>query len=241
MVTGLCKSYSIGSVLSDVSFRLFQGEAVSLVGANGSGKTSLLRCCLRLTEPEAGQITVLDKDMRRLRGRALRRHRGRVALIWQKHHLVPRLSVLSNVIHGALARSTNPMVWRQGIAPTAMREEALGYLNRVGIVHLAKRRADSLSGGESQRVAIARALMQRPRIVFADEPVASLDPRVGEEVMQLFFDLIKKQALTLLFVSHNLDHALAYSDRIIGLTQGRIELDDLSQSLNKRTIQRIYG
>ncbi|MGH8533740.1 MAG: ATP-binding cassette domain-containing protein [Gammaproteobacteria bacterium] len=122
-----------------------------------------------------------------------------------------------------------------------MREEALGYLNRVGIVHLAKRRADTLSGGESQRVAIARALMQRPRIVFADEPVASLDPRVGEEVMQLFFDLIKKQALTLLFVSHNLDHALAYSDRIIGLTQGRIELDDLSQSLNKRTIQRIYG
>jgi phosphonate transport system ATP-binding protein len=121
-----------------------------------------------------------------------------------------------------------------------LRDEALVCLERVGLGHVAARRADKLSGGQSQRVAIARALMQRPRLMVADEPVASLDPSSGEEVMRLFAELIRREGLTLLFTSHDLSHAIAYADRVIALRRGAIVLDAPSSELNVATLRALY-
>ena len=178
-VASLCKSYNgRGMVLRDVSFRVSQGEVVALIGGNGSGKSTLLRSCLRLIEPDKGKVVFLGETVTTLNKGQLRRLRARIGLVFQKHNLVPRLSVLTTVIHGAIAREGALRTLRHSIAPQRLRDEAMACLKKVGLPHLAASRADQLSGGESQRVAIARALMQRPDFMIADEPVASLDPKV---------------------------------------------------------------
>lgn len=238
---GLTKSYpQRGTVLQDVDLSIGHGQAVALIGANGSGKSTLLRCCLRLVEPDAGTVELLGESVTALSRKGLRRLRAQVGLVFQRHNLIPRLSVLTNVIHGAFARTWTPRIWFQGLAPRAIREEAMHCLDEVGLAHLAQSRADALSGGESQRVAIARALMQRPRIMMADEPVASLDPKVGEEVMDLFYSLIHREDLTLVYVSHDLEHALGYSDRVVGLQAGRVVLNAPSRGLEKEALRSIY-
>lgn len=241
-VNGLRKAFrGAGPVLSGVDLEIRRGEAVALIGANGSGKSTLLRCALRLIEPDAGAVRLFGSDVGTLGRAALRRVRARVGLVSQRHNLVPRLSALSNVLHGAQARRGGPRTWYQGLARHAERATAMECLDRVGLAHLAGRRADQLSGGQSQRVAIARALMQSPDIMLADEPVASLDPAAGEEVMRLFVDLTRQQDLTLVFVSHDLDHALAYADRVIGLRGGRLTLDQPAARLDVEALRGIYG
>jgi phosphonate transport system ATP-binding protein len=229
-----------GTVLERVSFHVLHGESVGLIGGNGSGKSTILKCCLRLIEPEEGEIAFLGEPVRRLSSARLRTLRSQVGLIFQQHNLVPRLSVLTNVIHGAMGRRGGPTTWLQGLASNELRQEAMTCLEKVGLSHLAKSRAGQLSGGESQRVAIARALMQRPRFMMADEPVASLDPKVGQEVMRFFVDLTRQEGITLLFVSHDLDHALTFSDRLIGLNNGRLVLDADSCRLSKSELRQIY-
>jgi phosphonate transport system ATP-binding protein len=130
--------------------------------------------------------------------------------------------------------------WFHEIAPRARREEAMACLDRVGLADLGVRRADQLSGGQSQRVAIARALMQQARVIFADEPVASLDPAAGEEVMELFRDLVRRDGLTLLFTTHNVRHALDYADRVVGLRHGRVAIDAASADLNPTSLRSFY-
>jgi phosphonate transport system ATP-binding protein len=127
------------------------------------------------------------------------------------------------------------------LATAGERQEAMRCLQLVGLSHVAEQRVDKLSGGQSQRVAIARALMQRPRIMFADEPVASLDPNAGEEVMKLFVELIRSKGLTLVYTSHSVRHALEYSDRVVGLRAGKVELDSPSGNLSADALRRIYG
>lgn len=240
-VAGLRKSFEgRPPILNDVSLRVPQGQALALVGANGAGKSTLLRCCLRLIEPDAGTITLLGRDVSGLRPPALRRLRAEVGFVFQRHNLVAQLSVLSNVLHGAQARHAGPQVWYQAFAPRRLREEAMHCLEQVGLADFAARRADRLSGGQSQRVAIARTLMQRPRLMFADEPVASLDPNAGEEVMELFAELIRRQGLTLVFTSHHIDHALRFGDRVVALRNGIIALDAGAGVLDARTIRQIY-
>ena len=227
-------------VLSGVSLAVGKGEAVALIGANGAGKSTLLRSCLRLVEPDAGEIRLLGEDVRALKPAALRRLRSRVGFVFQRHNLVPRLPALSNVLHGALARRAGPRAWFHEIAPRALREEAMSCLERVGLANLASRRADQLSGGQSQRVAIARALMQRPEMMFADEPVASLDPAAGEEVMACFLDLIRRERLTLVFTTHDLRHALEYGDRVVGLRGGRVTIDAPAKTLDLPSLRSFY-
>ncbi|MBA2594696.1 MAG: ATP-binding cassette domain-containing protein [Pseudomonadota bacterium] len=240
-VSQLCLSWNgTGSVIDRLSFIVCQGEAVALIGPNGSGKTTLMRLLLGLVRPKSGSVRLFGEELGTLDGARLRRLRAQVGLISQRHNLVPRLCVLTNVIHGALCRSANPALWRQGTAPRAVREEALACLDRVGLAGLAGRRADGLSGGESQRVAIARALMQRPRILLADEPVASLDPQIAEEVMALFVGLMKRDGITLLYSSHSLDDALRYSDRVLGLNRGAIRLDAPSRALGRPELRALY-
>ncbi len=240
-VARLCKSYpGRGEVLRNVSFQVKRGTAVALIGGNGSGKSTLLRCCLRLIEPDRGEVVFLHQRLGELSDAQLRRLRAQVGLVFQRHNLVPRLSVLSNVVHGAMGRVGGLRTWRHCLAPKNLRTEAMECLEKVGLAHLAQSRADQLSGGESQRIAIARALMQRPAFMMADEPVASLDPKVGREVMELFIDLIQSANITLLYVSHDLDHALRYSDQLLALCRGRLVMNDRSAQFTKSDLDVIY-
>ena len=239
---GLAKRFGTGGpVFAGLDFSIHQGECVALVGANGTGKSTLLRCCLGLIAPDGGQVSLLGETLADLGGAARRALRARTGLVGQKHNLVPRQSVLSNVIHGLLGRHSGPRFWMQGLAPAEARGAAMAALDKVGLAHLALRRADQLSGGQSQRVAIARALIGKPRFLVADEPCASLDPQAGEEVMALFMSLVKREGVTVLFTSHNVQHALSYGDRILGLQGGRMAIDAPSSNVTTKEMAQLYG
>lgn len=228
-------------VWSDISFDVPNGQSVAIIGGNGTGKSTLLRCCLRLIEPDSGDVHLHGELLTGESPGQLRLKRAAVGFVFQKHNLVPRLSVLTNVLHGALSGSRSLRLWHQALASRGDREFALHCLDQVGLADLAERRAERLSGGQSQRVAIARALMQRPRTIFADEPVASLDPQAGEDVMDCFSRLVRDRGLTLVFVSHHLDHALAYTDRILGLRAGRLDLDAPAASETISGLRGLYA
>ena len=237
---GVTKSFSGKPVFADVSFRLARGEAVALVGANGTGKSTLLRCLMGLLPLTGGEVTLLGTTLGTASRGELRQLRGTMGLVSQKHNLVPRLSVLSNVLHGMLGQRSGPRYWSQSLAPADLREAGMQALARVGLADLAQRRADRLSGGQSQRVAIARALIGKPRLLIADEPCASLDPAAGEDVMDLFFRLVRDEGVTVVFTSHNIDHALRYGDRVLGLANGRLKLDATAASLSAEGLRGLY-
>jgi phosphonate transport system ATP-binding protein len=240
-INNLRKSYhATTTILDGVSLAVPSGQAVALIGSNGAGKSTLLRCCLRLIEPNGGSIHLLGENVCALDQRALRRLRAQIGFVFQRHNLVGQLSVLSNVLHGAQARINGPRGWFHFMAPSALRDEAMHCLDLVGLADFASRRADQLSGGQSQRVAIARTLMQRPRLMFADEPVASLDPNAGEEVMELFAELIRQQGLTLVFTSHHINHALRFADRVVALRGGRIDIDAMAALLDAKDLRGVY-
>ena len=239
-VSGLGKRFAETPIFENVSFGLSRGEAVAIVGANGTGKSTLLRCLMGLIPVDHGAIDVLGTDVVNARGAALRAMRAQMGLVSQKHNLVPRLSVLSNVVQGLLGQRPGIRHWSQSFAPTASRDAAMAALDKVGLAHLATRRADRLSGGQSQRVAIARALAGQPKILIADEPTASLDPAAGEDVMDLFFALARQEGVTVIFISHNIAHALKYGDRVLGLAAGQLGLDRRADSLNATELRGLY-
>jgi phosphonate transport system ATP-binding protein len=237
---GLSKAFSAAKpVFSNISLDVAPGSLVALIGANGAGKSTLLRCIPRLIEPDGGSIEVLGENVLGS-SRTLRGVRRRLGFVFQKHNLVGRLSALTNVVHGAQARNYGARAWLQSIAPQDVRAEAYRCLERVGLAQTASQRADSLSGGQSQRVAIARALMQRPDIVLADEPAASLDPQAGDEIMELFAGLMRQEAKTVVFTSHNLTHALNFADRVIAIGNGKIMLDAPAHSMKESELRGLY-
>lgn len=237
---GVAKRFGTTPIFSDVSFRLARGEATALVGANGTGKSTLLRCLMGLIPVTEGEVRMLGQQATGARGADLRALRARIGLVSQKHNLVPRLSVLSNVIHGLLGHHPGVRHWSHSFAPAASRDAAMAALEKVGLADKALRRADRLSGGQSQRVAIARAIVGAPEVLFADEPCASLDPAAGEDVMALFFDLVRSDGVTVVFTSHNIDHALRYGDRVLGLADGRMKLDAAAGSLQADDLRGLY-
>lgn len=242
IIRNLRKTYpGRGLVLDGINLDVTKGESVALIGSNGCGKSTLLRCSLRLIEPDSADTTFLGEKVQTLGKHRLRKLRAKVGFVFQKHNLALRSSVLTNVVHGSFARIWGFQAWNQACAPKHIREEAMHCLDRVGLAHLSNSRADRLSGGESQRVAIARAIMQKPEFLMADEPVASLDPRVADEVMELLLGLTQQEQLTLLYVSHNLDHALNYADRVVGLRDHQIKLDAPADSLSKPELRELYG
>ncbi len=240
IIDGLRKSFGPNVILTDVTLSVTAGSAVALVGSNGSGKSTLLRCLVRLIEPDSGSISLLGDDVLSLNRAALKRLRSRVGFVFQKHNLVPRLSALTNVLHGAQGKVPSPRVWFQGLAPQHLRERALACLNEVGLADFASRPVDRLSGGQSQRVAIARALMQEPEIILADEPVASLDPEAGEQIMELLARLARDNGISLIFSTHHLEHAIEYSERVIGLRKGVLELDKPNTELTTSDLRSFY-
>jgi len=234
------KTFAGTPIFSDVSFRLVRAEAVALVGANGTGKSTLLRCLMGLLPVSDGRVVLLGQDTGTTTHAALRGLRARIGLVSQKHNLVPRLSVLSNVVHGLLGQRPGLRHWSHRFAPEASRLDAMQALEKVGLADLALRRADRLSGGQSQRVAIARAIVGAPEILIADEPCASLDPAAGEDVMDLFFQLARENGVTVVFTSHHIDHALRYGDRVLGLAEGRLRLDATAASLKPADLRGLY-
>jgi phosphonate transport system ATP-binding protein len=240
-VRGLVKRFADAPpVLDGIDLDVERGERVAIIGANGTGKSTLVRSLVRLVEPTAGTICLLGQPVTGVDRRALSRLRARTGFVFQKHNLVPRLSALSNVVHGVQSRARGPRTWHQALAPRAVRAEAMVCLERVGLAGRAAARVDTLSGGQSQRVAIARMLMQRPELVIADEPDASLDPQAGEEVMALLASLTREAGATLIVVSHRMEHALAWCERIVGLRQGRVVLDRPASGLAEADLRAFF-
>ncbi len=241
-VRGLTKAFKKGEpVIDRLDFVVRQRESVALIGSNGAGKSTALRAALRLIEPDEGDVRLFDTPLMGASARVLRQTRANVGFVFQKHNLVPRVSALTNVVHGYLGRQGGVRGWSQALAPQATRDQAFVCLERVGLAAHAAKRADQLSGGQSQRVAIARALMAEPKMIVADEPVASLDPIAGEEVMALFAELVREEGITVLFTSHNVEHALAFSDRVLALKAGKLVLDAPSHDLQANELRVHYG
>ncbi|WP_435080717.1 phosphonate ABC transporter ATP-binding protein [Clavibacter michiganensis] len=239
-VSGVTKDFGGTRALHDVDLSVERGEVVVLLGLSGSGKSTLLRHLDGLELPTSGSVRVFDQDVASLGQQDLRALRGRVAMIFQQFELVPSLTVLENVLTGALGRLRGPRlgIWTY---PRAARTEALGHLDRVGLLEKAYERADQLSGGQQQRVAIARALMQRPEILLADEPVASLDPESSEQVMRLIREIAADDGLTVVCSLHQVDLALGWGDRIVGLRHGEVVLDTPTAGIGKAEVMEIYG
>ncbi len=241
--TALKKSYHNGRtpVLHGVDLSIGHGERVALIGSNGSGKSTLLRCLIGLHPINEGTVQTLGETFDRVPTTAQRtRLRKQTGFVFQKHCLVKRHSVLTNVVHGMLGLQGSWRGFTQATAPGEWRRKALSALEDVNLGDKAKSRADNLSGGQQQRVAIARAIVRAPKLVIADEPAASLDPVSSREVMDLFSNLARTHGITLLFTSHDMDHAMAYSDRIIALKAGRILFDKASLDVSESDLEETF-
>ncbi|MBD8583086.1 phosphonate ABC transporter ATP-binding protein [Frigoribacterium sp. CFBP 13729] len=237
---GITKRFGTTTALDSASLEVRRGEVVVLLGLSGSGKSTLLRHVDGLERPTSGTVHVLGREVTALSGRALRELRSEVGFIFQQFELVPSLTVLENVLTGSLAAVRGPRLglWSYG---RAARAEALARLERVGLLERAYQRADTLSGGQQQRVAIARALMQRPQVLLADEPVASLDPESSDQVMALIREIAVDEGLTVICSLHQVDLALSWADRIVGLRHGAVVLDTETEGLSKAQVMEIYG
>lgn len=233
----LTKHYGANPVLRGIDLEVAAGEFVVVLGQSGAGKSTLLRCINRLVEADSGTLTVAGIDA--LGTRDTRTLRRQAAMIFQHHNVVPRLSVLKNVLTGRLgAVSTLTSVlqlFRRADVALAME-----CLERVELSHKARERTDSLSGGQMQRVGIARALAQQPKVILADEPVASLDPKTARLVLQYLRDASRELGITVICNLHQVDYAREFSDRIIGLAHGRLVYDGDGQNMTEADLQRIY-
>ena len=240
-LVNVCKTYARGNLvaLSDVSFEVGHGEFVVILGPSGAGKSTMLRCINRLAEPTGGQIFLRGIEITDA-PRSLRKARREIGMVFQQFNLVTRLSVMMNVLSGRLSyRST----WRS-LFYSFTREDraiALECLEMVALGHKAFQRADTLSGGEQQRVAIARALAQRPKLILADEPVASLDPKIARQVLDYLRDVSQRLGISVICNLHQIDFAREYAERIIGLSQGRLIFDGPPSALTDDIINQIYG
>ncbi|WP_194765428.1 phosphonate ABC transporter ATP-binding protein [Microbacterium sp. UFMG61] len=237
---GVTKTFGSTTALKDASLQVARGEIVVLLGLSGSGKSTLLRHLDGLEIPTAGSVEVLGQQVPALRGKALRALRSRVGFIFQQFELVPSLTVLENVLTGSLSSVTGPRLGLWGYSRAA-KLRALEHLDRVGLLDRAYQRSDTLSGGQQQRVAIARALMQKPDILLADEPVASLDPESSDQVMALIREIAADEGLTVVCSLHQVDLAISWADRIVGLRHGEVVLDTPTTDLTKSEVMEIYG
>ncbi len=239
--TGLTKTFANGRVvaLDDVTLEVLRGQLVVIIGLSGSGKSTFLRHLNGLHTPTSGAVEVLGVDVVGARGAELRTLRRQVGFVFQQFNIVGRLTCIENVLSGALGRLRLP---RYGVSTysKALRREAIEQLDRVGLADRAFQRTDTLSGGQQQRVAIARTLMQRPQLVLADEPVASLDPEISGQVMDVLFRCCAEDGLTVVCSLHQLDLALGWANRIIGLRDGAVVLDRPAGGLDHDEVMQVY-
>ena len=237
-IRNLRKSYGSNHVLHGIDMDVKAGEFVVMLGLSGAGKSTLLRCMNGLNQPDSGTLQVGGIDlMRNHSRRELARH---VAMVFQHHNLVQRLSVRKNVLTGRLGQvgtlaSVLQLFKQSDIAL------ADACLQRVGLAHKADERTEALSGGQMQRVGIARALAQQPQVILADEPVASLDPKTARSVLQYLRDATRELGIAVVCNLHQVDYAREFSDRVVGLSQGRMVFDGAPDALDEAALNAIYN
>lgn len=239
-VKSLTKSFASNLAVKGVSFSISEPQMVGVIGRSGAGKSTLLRMLNRLTDATSGEIIIDDRDILTLQGRDKRAWQRDCAMIFQQFNLVPRLDVVTNVMLGRLnSHSLLKSIFK--VFSKGDIEDAMAALDRLGIAEKALERVENLSGGQQQRVAIARGLMQAPRMILADEPIASLDPLSAEIVMKNLREIHDRDNLTVICNLHTLDTARSYCTRIIGMRSGEIVFDGPAGDLTSEAAREIYG
>jgi phosphonate transport system ATP-binding protein len=237
---GVTRKFGSNTAVKSVTLDIPDGQMVGIIGRSGAGKSTLLRMINRLIDPNGGRIVFHGTEVSALRGKALRNWQRDCAMIFQQFNLVPRLDVLTNVLLGRL-NHRNSAKNLLGMFSQTERAMAIAALERLGIAQTALQPAGTLSGGQQQRVAIARALMQQPKMVLADEPIASLDPLNAQKVMDALKDINEREGITVVTNLHTLDTARSYCERIIGMSQGAVVFDGTPEELTTDVARRIYG
>ena len=241
---GLTRRFGSVTAVDQVRLLVPDGQMVGVIGRSGAGKSTLLRMINRLTDPSEGRILFGGQDVTALKGAALRRWRTDCAMIFQQFNLVQRLDVLTNVLVGRLNHRPGVMGTLTSLLKMFTAEEramAIQALDRFDLAETALQRADTLSGGQQQRVAICRALLQEPRLILADEPIASLDPRNAKTVMDALRQVNREDGITVLTNLHHLDTARQYCDRIVAMQAGRVMFDGPPAELTGARVREIYG
>ena len=239
-LTGVSKRFPNGTLaLDNVSLEVPKGQLLSLIGLSGSGKSTLMRHLNGLHKPTSGSVKVLGTEVSSASNRELRAVRRNVGFVFQQFGVVGRTTCLENVLSGALGRLGGPRygVWSY---PKQLRREAFDHLDRVGLAPQAYQRADTLSGGQMQRVAIARTIMQQPEILLADEPVASLDPESSAQVLELMLQVATEAKMTIIVTLHQVELAMGWAHRIVGLRDGRVVLDRDATGLSQADVMDVY-
>jgi phosphonate transport system ATP-binding protein len=240
-IKNLVKTYPNGTqALKGISFDVKKGEFLVIIGLSGSGKSTLLRCVNRLHDPTGGEILYKGQDISKISGADVLNLRKDIAMIFQHFNLIPRHSVLSNVLMGRLGH-TSTMQSLLGLFSEVDRQNAMKYLSLVGISEKAQMRADNLSGGQQQRVAIARALTQNPSVLLADEPVASLDPATCHTVMDYLRKVNQELGITVIANLHFLSLVRMYATRVIALKGGEKVYEGSPSSIDEAWFEKIYG
>ncbi|UOQ48727.1 phosphonate ABC transporter ATP-binding protein [Gracilibacillus caseinilyticus] len=225
--------------LNGISLDFYPGEFIVVIGPSGAGKSTFIRCINRLVDPTAGDIVFDSQHMEKLSGRKLRDQRSKIGMIFQHYNLVSRTNVIKNVLHGQLS---NTPLYKSllGLYSQQDKQEAVELLKKVGLEDQMYKRADALSGGQMQRVGICRALLQRPKILLADEPIASLDPVSANIVMQQLHSISIEKQLTCVVNLHQVDYAKRYASRIIGIKKGEVVFDGSPSHLTDSIVRDIY-
>ncbi|MGM0838332.1 MAG: phosphonate ABC transporter ATP-binding protein [Bacillota bacterium] len=237
----LQKTYKDGTIaLKKINLSITKGQVVSIIGPSGAGKSTLIRCINRLVEPTSGSIEFEGKEIMNLSGKSLRNVRRKIGMVFQSHNLIKRAHTIQNVLHGRLGymgsiRGSLGMFEKRDV------EQALSILDRVGLRENAYKRADELSGGQQQRVGIARAICQKPSIIMADEPIASLDPASSRSVMEFLRNICKEDRITAIINLHQVEFAKEFSDRIVAVKSGEIVFDGSPDELTEAKILQIYN
>jgi phosphonate transport system ATP-binding protein len=229
-----------GPAINRINFSLVQGEMVGVIGPSGAGKSTLLRCINRLAAPTQGRVFIEGEEITGAKPGKVRSLRRRVGMVFQHYNLVARLTVMQNVMHGRLGY----MSTLDGILGRYTEEDkrrAAAILEQTGLGEFLYHRAGELSGGQKQRAGIVRALMQEPSILLCDEPIASLDPASAQVVMELIRDVCRQRNIACIVNLHQVDAAIKYADRIIGMYQGEIVYDGPTSRLTESMIEKIYN